>query len=165
MTRPSSGLPILPWLSLMSVCFVAGGTVGLQAASLTVTKSGSGSGTIVSSPPGIDCGSDCEESFPQGTEVQLQAVPGGGSEFGGWSGSTDCLDGVVTMNAAKVCTGDFDPCSILPDVPVTGTSVDNRRTFHACNHLTVGPSVVVGSTGRADFTVRCVDRSPHSHRR
>jgi hypothetical protein len=53
---------------------------------LTVSKSGSGGGTITSSPPGIDCGSSCSHAFSEGTPITLTAMPATGSVFTGWSG-------------------------------------------------------------------------------
>jgi hypothetical protein len=53
---------------------------------LGVTKSGEGSGTVTSSPPGIECGATCAADFDEGTSVTLTAVPDPGSEFTGWSG-------------------------------------------------------------------------------
>ncbi len=55
---------------------------------LTVTKAGSGSGTITSSPGGIDCGSTCAHAYTHGTSVTLTATAASGSTFTGWSG--DC---------------------------------------------------------------------------
>ena len=55
---------------------------GLAAAStptnptLTVGKSGTGSGTVTSSPAGINCGSDCSEAYASGTSVTLTATRG-----------------------------------------------------------------------------------------
>lgn len=76
-----------------------------------------GSGSVTSSPAGIDCTSDsdtgivtgrCGENFPSGTVVTLTATPRAGWTFSGWSGDdADCNDGVVTMNAAKRCTATF----------------------------------------------------------
>jgi len=54
---------------------------------LTVYKSGNGTGLITSNPPGINCGSTCNASFPSGTTVTLTAVPDQGSTFGGWLGA------------------------------------------------------------------------------
>ena len=54
---------------------------------LKVSTSGNGSGTVTSSPAGIDCGSDCEEAYEQGTKVTLSPAASGGSEFKGWSGA------------------------------------------------------------------------------
>jgi len=39
----------------------------LNTYELTVTKSGSGSGTVSSEPAGIDCGADCTETFDYNT--------------------------------------------------------------------------------------------------
>ncbi|MCI0469532.1 MAG: matrixin family metalloprotease, partial [Nitrospirae bacterium] len=50
---------------------------------LTVSKSGTGSGTVSSSPSGISCGVDCSESYNSGTTVILTATPAAGSTFSG----------------------------------------------------------------------------------
>jgi plastocyanin len=52
---------------------------------LTLTRSGNGSGAVVSSPPGLDCGTLCSASFDAGTQVTLTASADAGSDFGGWS--------------------------------------------------------------------------------
>ena len=80
---------------------VAGQTFGLS-----VNKTGTGSGTVTSSPAGINCGSDCSESYTSGTVVALSAVPAAGSIFSGWSGS-GCSTGSVTMNGSRSCTAVF----------------------------------------------------------
>ncbi len=76
---------------------------------LTVNKDGSGSGTVSSSPAGIDCGADCSEVYNSGTGVSLSANADPGSAFTGWSGDADCVDGKVTMDADKNCTATFLP--------------------------------------------------------
>ena len=53
---------------------------------LTVSTVGTGSGTVNSSPVGIDCGSTCSAQFADGSSVTLTATAGSGSEFVGWSG-------------------------------------------------------------------------------
>ena len=73
----------------------------------TITTAGSGSGKIVSSPTGIDCGSKCSATFQAGAIVTLQAIPAAGSTFAGWSGDADCMDGSVTMNGNKSCSASF----------------------------------------------------------
>jgi PKD repeat protein len=77
---------------------------------LTVNKSGTGDGTITSNPAGINCGSDCSEEYIESIQVELTASPdlGSGSNFAGWSGDADCLDGQVTMNISKTCTATFN---------------------------------------------------------
>jgi len=78
---------------------------------LTVNKTGTGSGTVTSSesPPKIDCGPTCEASYGSGTMVTLTATPALGSTFTGWSGcdtasGTTCT---VTMSAARSVTATF----------------------------------------------------------
>ncbi len=75
---------------------------------LTVSKSGSGAGTITSSPAGINCGTDCTENYVSGTSVTLTATAGTGSTFSGWSGAcTGTGTCIVTMNAAKTVNAAF----------------------------------------------------------
>ncbi len=76
--------------------------------SLTTTISGTGAGTVTSSPTGIDCGADCSEVFEEGAVVTLNASPDPNSNFTGWSGHADCADGRVTMTADLTCTATFD---------------------------------------------------------
>src|SRR6185295_6872512 len=45
---------------------------------VSVSKAGSGTGTVTSSPAGISCGATCSASFTSGTLVTLTASPGAG---------------------------------------------------------------------------------------
>jgi hypothetical protein len=80
---------------------------------LTVTLAGTGTGSVGSTPTGIACPGDCTEPYANGTMVTLTATPTAPSTFGGWGGaclgvpaSSPC---VVTMDAAKTATAQFDP--------------------------------------------------------
>ena len=55
--------------------------------SLSVSKSGDGSGAVTSSPGGIDCGSSCSATFASGQAVTLTATATPSSRFTGWSGA------------------------------------------------------------------------------
>jgi hypothetical protein len=75
---------------------------------LTVTRAGTGSGVVRSSPPRIDCGPVCSAHFNRGTTVTLNADAAGGSEFTGWSGAcTGTGPCVLTMTTAHQATATF----------------------------------------------------------
>jgi VCBS repeat-containing protein len=69
---------------------------------------GLGSGRVVSSPAGIDCGSTCTAFFDGTEDIQLAAEPLGTSVFGGFGGDVDCADGQLTPDGDKLCTARFD---------------------------------------------------------
>ena len=75
---------------------------------LSIAMSGTGSGTVVSVPTGIDCGTTCMYAFSEGTVITLTAVPTSGSTFTGWSEGG--------------CSG-VDSCdiSLASDITVTAT--------------------------------------------
>ena len=56
---------------------------------LSVAKTGTGRGTVTSTPAGINCGSGagCEHEFEEGTEVTLSQSASTGSEFKEWTGA------------------------------------------------------------------------------
>jgi sugar lactone lactonase YvrE len=99
-------------------------SVAVQEFTLTVTKGGTGNGTVSSIPNGIDCGDDCTEDYIIDTMVELTAIPNAGSRFIAWSGHEDCDDGTVTMDEAKTCTAIFDEKLLieLSDFGITETS-------------------------------------------
>jgi hypothetical protein len=68
---------------------------GGATATLTVfTNGGAGTGTVNSSPGGIDCGSTCSAQFSTGTFLTLTATPVSPSVFGSW---TNC-DSATNVN-------------------------------------------------------------------
>lgn len=75
---------------------------------LQVQTTGTGFGTIMSDPAGIACGTDCRQGYSYGEAVRLTARPFPGSVFSGWSGDTDCNDGVVVMTSNKTCIANFE---------------------------------------------------------
>lgn len=97
----------------------AGNRIGQKAIqakpTLTVEKKGDGSGTVKGT--GIDCGSDCSESYAKGTTVSLTATAAAGSVFGGWSeacsGTGTCS---LTMDGSEkvVATFNIAPANPFP---------------------------------------------------
>ena len=90
---------------------------------LTVVTAGSASGTVTSSPAGIDCGATCSASFGEGTVVTLTATPAAGSTFTGWSGGGCSGTGAcqVTMSAAESVTATFAVSTETLAVSKSGT--------------------------------------------
>jgi len=85
-------------------------TFALKTFLLTVSKTGIGTGTVTSSPAGINCGSDCTELYIIHTTVTLTATPGIASVLTGWTGC-DSVNGnnqcIVSMHNAKQVSADF----------------------------------------------------------
>ncbi len=95
---------------------VSGGTnCPTPQKTLTVTKDGTGTGTVTSSPAGINCGVTCQANYTQGTQVTLTATPDAGSIFAGWSGGGCSGSGtcVLTLNDNTTVTATFnlDSCA------------------------------------------------------
>jgi hypothetical protein len=76
---------------------------------LSISKTGTGSGMLTSLPIGINCGITCLYAYGYNTGVTLTATPASSSIVVGWSGAgcsgTDTC--MVTMDAAKLVTADF----------------------------------------------------------
>ena len=103
---------------------------------LTVNKSGTGSGTVGSSPAGINCGATCSGSYTSGTSVVLTAVAASGSTFAGWSGGG--------------CTGTASTCTVTMSAATTVTASFNLASGFA---LTVSVAVQATATGSASGQV------------
>jgi hypothetical protein len=86
---------------------------------LTVTRTGTGSGTVTSSPAGINCGATCSSAYNQGTSVTLTAAATNGSTFTGWSGACSgtvtCILS-ITQNLSATAIFDFSPVVVTPPV-------------------------------------------------
>lgn len=76
--------------------------------SLGVTFPGTGRGSVSSSPAGINCNTDCSQTFTAGSLITLTPVADPFSVFSGWSGSCSGTgDCVVTANADKSVIATF----------------------------------------------------------
>ncbi len=94
-------------------------------ADLTVSKTGTGTGTITSDPPGIDCGTDCAETFNSDTTVTLSAAADSDSIFAGWSGA---------------CSGTSATCTVaMTSNQSVGASFLSQITTCVVGDVTLGP--------------------------
>ncbi len=129
-------------------------------ARLTVTRSGAGSGSVTSAPPGIDCGLTCSGMFAIGASITLAAQPAAGSVLSSWGGactgaSTTCT---VTMTQATSVSATF-AVSTPPASTATATAATPRRVGGIIRtRITSTGAGTATVTGTADGRVVCVTR-------
>ncbi|HJQ49308.1 MAG TPA: PASTA domain-containing protein [Gaiellaceae bacterium] len=130
---------------------------------LTVAKSGRGSGRVASSPKGIGCGSTCSHAYPYGTTVVLTATPAKSSTFKGWagacSGTGTCS---LSMKQAREATATFalKRACIVPKV--TGNSLKTARRKIKRAHCRTGTMTRRYSTATIG---RVISQNPHPKNR
>jgi hypothetical protein len=95
---------------------------------LAVSKTGTGTGTVTSSPAGINCGDDCSETYSKVQKVKLTAKADASSTFTGWSGGgcSGTKTCTVTVDTAVAVAADFE--LKIPNISVAQTSVDFGST-------------------------------------
>lgn len=109
----------------------------LEFQTLEVSRSGTGEGSVTSSPAGISCGSTCSYSFEQAATVTLTPAPSSTSSFTGWSGDGCSSTGpcIVTMDHAKSVTATFTkefPSLIVETAGRGGGSVTSSPSGITC---------------------------------
>jgi uncharacterized repeat protein (TIGR02543 family) len=107
---------------------------------ITVTMSGTGSGTVTSDLSGIDCGATCSASYPSDAVVTLTATPTDStSTFTGWSGD---------------CSGTDPTCQVAASQARNVTATFTHVTVASTTVLTLStPSRGYGTTSTAKVTV------------
>lgn len=127
---------------------------------LSVTKAGTGVGTVTSDLGNINCGSQCSASYADGTVVTLAASVPPGNAFGGWSGACSGTGTcTVTMATARSVTASFN-AAVLPlnALSLSGAAGSFRNYSFAvpagARNLRVEMIGGTGSTGDADLYVR-----------
>lgn len=80
-----------------------------------------GTGTIVSSPPGISCPSTCAASFAQGTSVVLTAAAGSGFNFAGFSGACNGASCQLVLANNQSVSATFTTASVRVTVVIAGS--------------------------------------------
>jgi uncharacterized repeat protein (TIGR02543 family) len=104
----------------------------LPTHTLTVAKNGTGSGTVTSSPAGINCGATCSQAYTQGTVVTLTPTAATGSTFAGWSGACSGTGAcTVTMSEARSVTATFN---LVPPVVGVPPSLPASDLFCGVQH-------------------------------
>ena len=127
---------------------------------LSVTKAGTGVGTVTSDLGNINCGSQCSASYAEGTTVTLTASLTPGNTFTGWSGAcTGTSVCTVSMMAARSVTATFNTAVLaLNATSLSGAGGSTRNYSFAvpagATNLRVEMRPGVGSSGDADLYVR-----------
>ncbi|HEY5708513.1 MAG TPA: hypothetical protein VIS51_03890 [Solirubrobacterales bacterium] len=115
---------------------------------LTISKAGTGTGTVTSAPKGIDCGSTCSAGFDVGKKVTLLAAEAAGSTFTGFSGAcTGKSPCHVTMSEARSVTATFEVNSSPGQsvgLAVVGGTAKVKNGKAQLNVFCNGPSVCKG---------------------
>jgi hypothetical protein len=127
----------------------------VEPQTLTVTRAGTGTGTVTSSPAAIDCGTTCSAQFERGTSVTLTANAAWGSVFSGWSGActgtaTTCT---ASMTQARSVTATFGQL-VIDFAPPNDDFADSL--------LLTGASG--STTGSNRFTTKEAGEPPHAYR-
>ena len=109
---------------------------------------------VSSTPSGIDCGATCSANFTAGSLVVLQATPGAGSVFVGWSGGgcsgTEAC--IVTMDADKTVSAIFNPIPVAP-TPAGSYRLTIVKAGSGVGTVLSSPSgVVCGEVCSANYT-------------
>ncbi|AVP96254.1 hypothetical protein C7S18_03185 [Ahniella affigens] len=123
---------------------------------ITVARNGTGTGSVASSPAGIDCGQDCNELYDSGTVVTLTASPDTQSLFTSWGGVT-CLGGnsmpicTFTVSFDAIATATFSTIVTVPDAPLNPVaSPGNAEAL-----ISFTPPASDGGSPITQYTVTC----------
>ncbi|MDQ5889532.1 MAG: hypothetical protein QG609_25 [Patescibacteria group bacterium] len=112
-------------------------TGGPSDPTLTVVKTGTGTGLVVSNPAGINCGSDCNNIYTRNSSVILTATTDANTEI---TWSSNCVVGsnpnqcTVVVDQSKTVTTTFDR-------EVSGD--DDSFTIEGCTNEIAGRCVLV----------------------
>ncbi len=120
---------------------------------VSVTKAGTGSGTVTSDTGGINCGATCSATFSAGQRVTLTATSAVGSTFAGWSGSGCSGTGscTVTISGAQSVAATF--VRVIPPNPKAPT----------LSALRISPRSFAAASSGASGTPARATRKKHRH--
>jgi hypothetical protein len=111
----------------------------------TLTVEVTGSGSVVSDPPGISCPGTCSAPFTEGASVALTPSPAEGFAFSAWGGAcTGAGACLVTMSADQSVTATFTEI-VVGTLTVTETS--SPPTVTAGNSVLQTFTVTNGTSG------------------
>jgi probable HAF family extracellular repeat protein len=114
----------------------------LVAQDFALSVSTTGSGTVTSSPAGINCGATCSASFGTGAEVSLTQTAASGSAFAGWGGACSGVGTcIVTMSQAQNVSANFVQGS-PPSSPLVAAVLPESRSALVNNTVTAFATII-----------------------
>jgi hypothetical protein len=108
----------------------------------TLTVSVTGTGTVVSTPAGINCPGTCSAQFAAGADVGLTATAGASMELTAWTGACSGTGACAVMISADTSVGATfaaDPCAgLMPSLgsAKTFTATKENANLLSCNAAT-----------------------------
>jgi Divergent InlB B-repeat domain len=119
---------------------------------VTVTKNGTGTGTVASSPAGISCGSSCSMRVAFGDSITLTATPASNSAFTGWTGACTGTGTCKVTDSGSDATATATFALIPPpDTKISKSSINSKK------HKATFKFKAVGS----GTSFQCELRKPH----
>ncbi len=120
---------------------------------LSVTKSGTGGGTVTADVGAINCGATCTATYDEGQMVAITATPDSTSHFAGWTGACagtlpTCI---VTMSQNLSVNANFTRNQYLLTVSKTGTGTGTVTSSPA--GISCGVSCSANFTGGSSVTL------------
>jgi hypothetical protein len=131
----------------------AGGWTQGQRPSLTIVKTGTGSGTVTTSPAGLlPCNGLCTNIYDAGTTMTLTAAPASGTAFSGWStGAYNQLS-----PSAAGCNSSNLTCTFTLTVSTSLAAVFSLATVSTPGSVTVsGSGAVVNQVIACKTKIAC----------
>jgi len=124
-----------------------------------LTVAVTGTGTVTSSPAGINCPSTCSASFPSGTSITLTATAGAGFKFGAYSGACSGASCQFVLSSNQSVSATFtsaNSAQLTVTVAGSGTVTSNPAGINcptACNaSFNNGTSVTLTATPASGST-------------
>src|SRR5438477_3146825 len=111
---------LLASLSLLGGC--GGNSTTPPPAQVHLTVTVAGTGTVTSTPAGINCPGTCSASFASGTSVSLSASAGSGFTFSGFTGACSGSSCALVLSSDQSVSATFTASSANQlTVSVTGS--------------------------------------------
>jgi hypothetical protein len=112
-----------------------------QSYVLTVNKPGTGNGSVTSADGGINCGTDCTQTYGANTRVMLTATSAVDGFFTGWAGA---------------CTGKNATCNVTMNASrdVSATFISAQPVLYLAKDYINFGKVKVGKTKTKKFTIK-----------